>query len=70
MIGTVKRFFEDRGFGFLSPDNGGDDIFIHASAITRAGLAGLKPGERVSFDTEEAPKGPRAINIRLLEHHE
>ena len=51
--GTVKFFNTDKGFGFIKPDNGGADIFVHISAVQRAGLAGLQEGQRVSFELEK-----------------
>lgn len=50
--GTVKFFNDQKGFGFIAPDNGGKDVFVHASALERAGIRGLVEGQKVSFDTE------------------
>ena len=66
--GTVKWFNEEKGFGFLSNDNGGDDVFVHFSAIVDNGFKTLKEGQKVSFDTERDPKNSskvRAINVCL-----
>ena len=66
--GTVKWFNEEKGFGFLSNDNGGDDVFVHFSAIVGNGFKTLKEGQKVSFDTERDPKNSskvRAINVCL-----
>lgn len=66
--GTVKWFNEEKGFGFLSNDNGGDDVFVHFSAIVGNGFKTLKEGQKVSFDTERDPKNSskvRAINVYL-----
>jgi CspA family cold shock protein len=52
MTGTVKFFNTTKGFGFIQPDNGGNDVFVHISALERAGLRGLAEGQKVSFDTE------------------
>lgn len=63
--GTVKFYNETKGFGFIAPEGGGKDIFVHATAIERAGLRTLREGQRVSFDTESDARGPKAINLRL-----
>lgn len=65
--GTVKFFNTDKGFGFISPDNGGPDIFVHISALQTSGIQSLRDGQKVSFDTEpdKRGKGPKAINIEL-----
>jgi CspA family cold shock protein len=65
--GTVKRFFPDRGFGFLTPDDNSPDIFCHAADLAKSGLVSLRVGERVEFDTGPGTKGPRAIGIKLLD---
>ena len=62
--GTVKWFNDSKGFGFITPDDGGDDLFAHFSAIVEAGYKSLKEGERVSFDLTEGPKGKQASNIQ------
>ncbi|MBU6408264.1 MAG: cold-shock protein [Alphaproteobacteria bacterium] len=51
--GTVKWFNSTKGFGFIQPDNGGPDVFVHISAVERAGLAGLKDGQKVEFEVEQ-----------------
>ena len=51
--GTVKWYNDQKGFGFIQPDNGGKDVFVHATALERAGLRGLVEGQKVSFDTQE-----------------
>lgn len=68
MTGTVKFFNSDKGFGFITPDDGAKDIFVHISALQGSGLTGLTDGQKVSFDTEpdKRGKGPKAINIQLL----
>ena len=65
-IGTVKFYAADKGFGFIVRDRGGKDIFVHASALNRAGIAELGEGQRVAVDMVEGGKGPEALNIRLL----
>ena len=64
--GTVKFFNEQKGFGFIAPDNGGTDVFVHVSALERAGLRSLSEGQKVSFDTEQDKRsGKTAVaNIR------
>jgi CspA family cold shock protein len=51
-IGTVKFFNEQKGFGFIAPDDGGKDVFVHASALERCGMPTLREGQKVSFDTQ------------------
>ena len=62
--GSVKWFNDAKGFGFITPDDGGDDLFAHFSAIVDSGFKSLKEGERVSFDVTEGPKGKLASNIQ------
>jgi len=50
--GTVKFYNDQKGFGFIAPEDGGSDVFVHATALERAGLSGLREGQKVSFDTE------------------
>ena len=56
MTGTVKFYNSQKGFGFIQPDGGGKDVFVHATALERAGLHGLNEGQKVSFDTQEDRK--------------
>ncbi len=61
--GTVKWYNETKGYGFIQPDNGGKDVFVHATALERAGLRGLREGQKVSFDTaEDRRSGKIAVN--------
>lgn len=65
--GTVKFFNNEKGFGFIKPDDGGADIFVHISAVQASGLDGLADNQKVSFDTEpdRRGKGPKAVNITV-----
>jgi len=61
--GTVKFFNEQKGFGFIQPDSGSSDVFVHATALERAGIRGLAEGQKVAFDTaEDRRSGKMAVN--------
>jgi cold shock protein len=61
--GTVKWFNESKGFGFITPDDGGKDLFVHFSNISGDGFKTLTENDKVSFSVEEGPKGPCATNV-------
>ncbi|HNA05216.1 MAG TPA: cold-shock protein [Rhodocyclaceae bacterium] len=65
--GTVKWFNDAKGFGFISPESGGEDLFAHFSAIQGQGFKTLKEGQRVTFDVTTGPKGQQASNIRAAD---
>lgn len=64
-IGTVKFFNAQKGFGFISREGGGKDVFVHVSAVEAAGIRALAEGQRVSFDVEPDKRGEKAVNLKL-----
>jgi CspA family cold shock protein len=64
--GTVKWFSNEKGYGFITPDDGGKDLFVHFSSITGDGYRSLNDGARVSYEAEDGPKGPVAGNVQEL----
>lgn len=66
VTGTVKWFSESRGYGFIAPNNGGDDVFAHYSAIEMDGFRTLREGQQVEFQVADGPMGPEALSIRAV----
>jgi cold shock protein len=64
--GTVKWFSDEKGFGFITPDEAGKDLFVHHSNINGSGFKTLAEGAKVSYDEEQGPKGPSAANVETL----
>jgi CspA family cold shock protein len=65
-IGTVKWYNPMKGFGFIAPDRGGKDIFIHVTALEQSGVMGLAEGQRVAIDVADGRKGPEALRVRSI----
>jgi CspA family cold shock protein len=63
-IGTVKFFNINKGFGFIAPEDGGKDVFVHATAVEMAGMRSLNEGQRVSFEIQPDAKGSKAVNLK------
>jgi CspA family cold shock protein len=65
-VGTVKFYNGDKGYGFIAPDDGGNDVFVHVTALEQSGINGLSEGIRISFETEpdKRGKGPKAVNLQ------
>ncbi len=64
--GTVKWFNGEKGFGFITPDDGSKDLFVHQSAINGDGYRSLNEGDKVTYESEESDKGPRAANVSTV----
>ena len=64
--GTVKWFSDNKGYGFITPDEAGKDLFVHHSAIAGGGFRSLPEGAKVSYETEQGAKGPAAANVRVV----
>jgi cold shock protein len=66
MKGTVKWFNDSKGFGFITPDDGSKDVFVHHTAISSEGFRSLSEGDKVEFETEQGAKGPQAKDVRKI----
>ena len=64
--GTVKWFSDEKGFGFITPDDGSKDVFVHHSAIQSVGFRTLAAGAEVSYEAEDGPKGPAAASVETI----
>jgi cold shock protein len=64
--GTVKWFSDDKGFGFITPDEGGKDLFVHHSGIAGNGFRSLTEGAKVEYQAEQGDKGPKAVNVTTI----
>jgi CspA family cold shock protein len=67
ITGTVKFFNTTKGFGFIAPEDGSKDVFVHISAVERSGLGPLVEGQKVSFEVQADPRGPKAVNIQAAD---
>lgn len=66
LTGSVKWFNSDKGFGFITPANGGKDVFVHFSGIVSEGFRSLKEGDRVEFNLQDSQRGPSAVDVVVL----
>ena len=64
--GTVKFYNNQKGFGFIQPDDGGKDVFVHATALERAGMSSLNEGQKVSFEEQPDKRGSKAVNLKAV----
>ena len=62
--GTVKFFNTQKGYGFITPDDGSKDVFVHITAVEQSGMAGLNEGQKVSFEVQSEARGPKAVNLQ------
>lgn len=66
--GRVKWFSNEKGYGFIEPEEGGEDLFVHYSDIEESGFKTLEEGAEVEFETDSGPKGPRAVNVTKVDY--
>ena len=66
MQGSIKKLITDKGFGFITPDDGGKDLFFHSNEVKGVTFQELKEGDKVSFDVSDSPKGPNATNVTRI----
>ena len=64
-MGTVKFFNSEKGYGFIQPEDGSKDVFVHISAVEQSGLANLNEGQKISFELQPDKKGPKAVNLQV-----
>jgi CspA family cold shock protein len=64
--GTVKWFSDEKGFGFITPDDGGQDLFVHHTGIVGEGYRSLAEGTKVTYESESGDKGPKAVNVKAV----
>jgi len=65
-IGTVKFFNQTKGFGFIAPEDGSKDVFVHISAVEQSGMTTLSDGQKVEFEVQPEARGPKAVNLREM----
>tara|TARA_E500000318_G_scaffold108402_1_gene119210 strand:- start:5090 stop:5296 length:207 start_codon:yes stop_codon:yes gene_type:complete len=65
--GTVKFFKTDKGYGFITPEDGSRDVFVHVSAVQNSGLATISEGQRLNFEVQEDARGPKAVNLSVAD---
>ncbi len=65
-IGTVKFFNQTKGFGFIAPEDGSKDVFVHISAVEQSGMTTLSDGQKVEFEVQPEARGPKAVNLREI----
>jgi CspA family cold shock protein len=65
-VGTVKWFSPEKGYGFITPEDGGKDVFVHYSAIVGSGYRNLQEGQKVEYEVTQGQKGPQAANVRVI----